>query len=293
MRPTSRTMIGSFAMVFMLAAASGHAADPSRTTIKSESFDRDPGWEGHNNRVVPAEVPTVTQDFGFSVTNHAGKAKGEIPNTTTFAVDLPDGFRKQGTTFDHFGLMNMMKAGGQMMIHFDDLRYDGRSEDFASDPKWDASRNRLKYKATDVGGAHNFGFSNTAHAGGKAGEIGGTFWRSGKYAYYADKVGPLSFDERLEARGKVVLQVGAPDADMFLGWFNSKDKETEPTKAGNFLGVHVGGPTRVGHYFQPAFTTARGTNVLATTGPVLAPGKAYDWSLLYDPNAENGLGPFA
>jgi hypothetical protein len=446
----AKNMLGSFAIVFMVAAAPGRGAEPTRTTIKSESFDRDPGWEGHNNRVVPAEVPIVTQDFGFSATNNAGKAKGEMggtvtrasepafygdkigprtlddklsasgsfaitkttpgggvffgffraeqpgaggrptgslglhldsehsggrlavrlitgqnqscgtfitpfipgkfrptpirndgtryhwtlnydpqandgkgrftftlrseghkpgelekpdmpethrqeararfPSTTSFAVDLPEGYRKQVTTFDHFGLMNMMKAGGQMTIHFDDLIYEGRTQDFANDPKWDASRNRLKYKASDVGGAHNFGFSNTNHAGGKGGEIGGTFWRSGKYAYYADKVGPLSFDERLEASGKVVLQVGAPDADMFLGWFNSKDTETEPTKAGNFLGVHVGGPTRVGHYFQPAFTTAKGTYGAATTGPVLSPGKAYDWSLLYDPNAENGLG---
>src|SRR5439155_330583 len=81
-------------------------------------------------------------------------------------------------------------------------------------------------------------------AGGTAGEVGGDLWRSGKYAYYADKVGPLTLDDRLEASGKVVLKVGAPDSDMFLGWFNSAGKEKSPTEAGHVLGVHVGGPTR-------------------------------------------------
>jgi hypothetical protein len=418
--------------------------------LRTESFDRDPGWDAQNNRIVPAEYPTIVQDFGFSRTNFAGKAAGEMggqvwrasepafyaagigprtlddrltasgtfaitrttpgggvffgffraaqpgaggrpiaslglhldsehtggrlavrlitgqnrscgtfitpflpgkfrptpirndgtryawtldynpqanggqgrftftlrsdahlpgelekaelpesfreeahrrfPSTTTFAVDLPEGYRRQETTFDHFGLMNMMKAGGRVAIYFDDLHYDGRSEDFAADPHWDASGNRLTYQATDVGGAHNFGFRPTNHAGGRPGELGGTFWRSGPYAYFADRVGPLSLDDRLEARGRVVLEVGAPDADMFLGWFNSAEKERSPVEAGNFLGVHVGGPTRVGHYFHPAFATAKGTHGLADGGPVLLPGKVYDWSLLYDPAAADGQG---
>jgi hypothetical protein len=71
----------------------------------------------------------------------------------------------------------------------------------------------------------------------KVGEVEGTFWRSGKYAYYADKVGLLTLDNRL-------LKVGAPDTDMFLGWFNNANKEKPPVEAGHFLGVHVGGPTR-------------------------------------------------
>lgn len=433
-----------------LAATLGHGAVAEKPTTKSEAFDRDPGWEGHNNRIVLKAPPTIVQDFGYSKTNFAGKAAGEMggqvcrasepafyaaridprtlddrltasgtfaisktsagggvffgffratqpgaggrpiaslglhldseraggrlavrlitgqnqscgtfitpfipgkfrptpirndgtryawtldydpqanggkgrftftlrseahqpgeleqaglpdsyrqearirfPSTTTFAVDLPDGYRRQETSFDHFGLMNMMKAGGQMSIYFDDLTYNGQTQDFGNDPNWDASRNRLSYKATDVGGAHNFGFSNTNHAGGELGEVGGTFWRSGKYAYYADRIGPLSLDDRLEASGRVVLEVGAPDADMYLGWFNSAEKEKSPLEAGHFLGVHVGGPTRVGHYFHPAFTTARGTKGVADGGPVLKPGKVYDWSLVYDPTAAGGKG---
>jgi hypothetical protein len=449
----SRNSVSFFSLALLtpaLTAGNITADEPPKTILKTETFDKDPGWEGHNNHIVPAHLPTVTQDFGYSKTNFAGKAAGEMggqvtrasepayyadkigpktldeklsasgtfaltkttpgggiffgffraeqpggggrptgslgldmdcehsgarlavrlitgqnqscgtfitpfipgkfrptpirndgtryswtldydpqaaggrgaftftihgdapkagefvkaeipethkqearkrfPEVTSFTVELPKGYKKQGTTFDHFGLMNMMKPGGKMTIYFDDLQYDGRTQDFAEDPKWDSSGNRATYQAKDVGGAHDFGFSNTNHAGGKPGEVGGTFWRSGKYGYYADKVGPLSLDDRLEASGKVVLKSAGPDSDMFLGWFNSANKDESPTQAGNFLGVHVGGPTRVGHYFHPSFTSAKGTRGQAAAGPVLTPGKVYDWSLVYDPSAEGGLG---
>lgn len=228
---------------------------------------------------LPADLPE----------SYRREALSRFPNTTEFSVDLPAGYKQQGTVFDRFGLMNMMKAGGAMKIYFDDLEYTGRSEDFTDDPHWDSSRNRVNYQATDVGGAHNFGFSDTNYAGGRPGEIGGTFWRSGEYGYYADRVGPLSLDDRLEASGKVVLKVGAPDSDMYLGWFSSSAKSS-PSQAGDFLGVHVGGPTRIGHYFQPAFATSKATKAHAEKGPVLQPNKCYEWSLVYDPTADGGQG---
>ncbi len=77
---------------------------------------------------------------------------------------------------------------------------------------------------------------------------------------------------------------------MFLGWFDSANKDKPPTETGGFVGVHVGGPTRVGHYFQPAPATANGTKSLDKTGPLLTPGQVYDWSLVYDPAASDGNG---
>jgi hypothetical protein len=445
-RPLCLTLLVALAA----GATDGTADDQPKTALKTESFDKDPGWEGHNNRIVPERAPTVTQDFGYSKTNFAGQAAGELggqitrasepayygdkvgpvtldeklsasgtfaltkttagggiffgffraeqpvaggrptgslgmnldcerggarlavrlitgqnqscgtfvtpflpgkfrptlirndatryrwtldydpegaggrgqfhftfqggapkpgefsnadipeshkqearrrfPDVTAFTVDLPEGYRKQCTKFDHFGLMNMTKPGGSMNIYFDDLQYLGRAQDFSKDPSWDASGNRATYRAKDVAGAHDFGFSPTNHAGGKPGEVGGTFWRSGKYGYYADKVGPLALDDRLEASGKVVLKSGGPDSDMFLGWFNSANKDEPPARAGHFLGIHVGGPTRVGHYFHPSLVTAKGTRSQAAAGPVLTPGKVYEWSLVYDPTAEGGNG---
>jgi hypothetical protein len=443
----------SLTLLVALAAGAGNGGaeePPKKMALKTESFDKDPGWEGHNNRIAPGRIPTVTQDFGYSKTNFAGRAPGELgglvarasepayyadqigpvtldetlsasgtfaltktaagggiffgffraeqpgaggrpigslgmnldcerggarlavrlitgrnqscgtfvtpflpgkfrptpiradgtryrwaldydprgaggrgqfrftlrgdapkpgeysnadlpeshkqearrcfPDVTAFTVDLPEGYRQQGTTFDHFGLMNMMKPGGRMAIYFDDLRYLGRTQDFSRDPKWDASGNRATYRSKDVGGAHDFGFSATNYAGGAPGEAGGTFWRSGKYAYYADRVGPLTLDDRLEASGKVVLRSGGPDSDMFLGWFNGANKDQPPTQAGHFLGVHVGGPTRVGHYFHPSLATAGRARSQAAAGPVLTPGKVYEWSAVYDPAAGGGNG---
>jgi hypothetical protein len=233
--------------------------------------------------------------------NFKQEADRRFPHTTTFAVDLPPGFKEQSTVFDHFGLMNMMKAGGRMKIYFGDLKVLGQPAGFSHDPGWDAAGNRITYQAKDVGGAHDFGFSNTAFAGGdKPGEIGGTFWRSDHWAYYADNVGTLSFENRLEARGKISLAVGAPDSDMCVGWFhadrtagspdkNSPDKGS-PDKASPFIGIKIGGPTRVGHYFLPIAAFTPESRALPKTGPVLKLGESQDWALVYDPAAHNGAG---
>jgi len=50
------------------------------------------------------------------------------------------------------------------------------------------------------------------------------------------------------------------------------------------------GPTRSGHYFIPTFRTATGGAGKVDRGPVLTPGKNFEWSLLYDPTANGGDG---
>src|SRR6185437_9254336 len=68
-------------MSFAALAVQGNIAraeEPAKATIKSESFDHDPSWEGHNNRIVVKKMPTVRQDFGYSSTGFAGKAPGEM-----------------------------------------------------------------------------------------------------------------------------------------------------------------------------------------------------------------------
>jgi hypothetical protein len=52
----------------------------------------------------------------------------------------------------------------------------------------------------------------------------------------------------------------------------------------------VGGPTRLGHYFIPVLVTAKGGKNRVKQGPVITPGKAFDWSLVYDPAANGGDG---
>ena len=223
----------------------------------------------------------------FTITSDSATPGDFEGKPVTF--DLPPGYRQQGATFDRLGLTSGTKPGGVMTIHFDALKHDGAATDLS---KWVESGSRAAYEDKNVVGAHDFGFSGaTNHAGGaKAGEVGGSLWRGGPYGYYADKVGPLSFDDRLEARGRVVLAVGAPDADMYIGWFDSAAREESPAKVGSFIGVHVGGPTRVGHWFQPAFATAKGNRGHPDTGPVMKQGKTYDWTFVYDPAGNNGNG---
>lgn len=228
----------------------------------------------------------------FRVSSDLPTDKHEEWDGKEFTVDLTPGFKDRGTTFDRFGLMNAMKAGGTMGVHFSDLKHDGVVEDLSQDPHWIESGNRSKYEDRDQVGAHDFGYSPaTNFAGGAAaGEVGGGLWRSGNYAFYADRVGPLNLNDRLEAHGKVVLQIGSPDSDMHFGWFSGAHRDKSPVETGDFIGVHIGGPTRIGHYFQPAMATSRGTVAHPKTGPVLKPGKVYDWSFVYDPDANDHQG---
>ena len=54
--------------------------------------------------------------------------------------------------------------------------------------------------------------------------------------------------------------------------------------------MHVGGPTCIGHYFIPVFGTSKGTKGKVDQGPILTPGKVFEWSLVYDPAANGGWG---
>ena len=143
---------------------------------------------------------------------HAALQAAEYVPVPGAAVDLPSGYKEQGTIFDRFGLMNSERGGNPMTIYFDDLSYDGKAEDFSEDPRWLASGNHSRFEDSVQGGAHDFGFSaQTSHAGGSPGELGGTIWRSGVYGYYAARVGVLTLTNRLEASGKVVLEAAPPE----------------------------------------------------------------------------------
>ena len=256
------------------------------------TLDYDPHGADENGRFIftmRSETHT-SQDYGKLPELSEKEAQARFPNTTTFTVDLTPGFRKENATFDRFGMCNVMKSGGSAVMFFDDLQFNGEAQDFSKEPAWTATGNRASYEDREVTGAHDFGYSATNHAGGAKGEIGGGLWRSGDFGYYADRVGPLGLEQRLEARGTVKLVTAGPDSDMQFGWFNSAAKDKGAGDAENFIGIHVGGPTRIGHYFIPAFATAKGTKGKVEHGPILIPGKVLAWSLIYDPAANGGHG---
>ncbi len=257
------------------------------------TLDYDPLAAGGNGRFTFTLHSDThqTQDYGTLPEAFEKEARARFPNTTTFTVDLTPEIREEGATFDRFGLLNGMKGGGTATIFFDDLRYNDRSQDFSKEPSWTGTGNRVSFEDKEQVGVHDFGYSpQSSFAGGKAGEVGGGLWRTGKYAFYADRVGPLNLEQRLEARGKVCLVTAGPDSDASIGWFSSASKERGAGEDRDFVGIHVGGPTRVGHYFIPQCATSGSGRGKVKSGPVLVPGRKLEWSLVYDPEGAGGNG---
>lgn len=63
------------------------ARNAATAAERTEHFDKEPGWHGHNNRATSPEPRTVRQDFGYSRTGHAGGAPGEIGGFITPAAE--------------------------------------------------------------------------------------------------------------------------------------------------------------------------------------------------------------
>src|SRR4051812_14132021 len=70
--------IGMLTGLLLFVAPAAKAAE-----LRSQSFDRDPGWDAYNNRIPADEGKVIVQDFGYSQTNFAGKKPGEIGGTIT------------------------------------------------------------------------------------------------------------------------------------------------------------------------------------------------------------------
>ena len=173
--------------------------------------------------------------------NFMAEVRKRFPITTTFTVDLPEGFKKQGTTFDHFGLLNGMKPGGHITIHFDDLQYVGCAAGFSDTRKWDVEylRQRLNPLCrAELRLQRDQPRRRRQSRRTRRNLLCGT---ESPIAWYADKVGPLSLDQKLIVRGKIAFLSGSPDSGMVFGWFNSK---TTGDKDGlkDFVGVRVEGP---------------------------------------------------
>lgn len=189
-----------------------------------------------------------------------------------FTVPLPAGFKKN-TEFDLFGMMNMTRPGGSLSAYFGDLELGGHPLDLKG--AWRGNGNRQTYQTDELPGQQDFGWSQTSFAGGSPGEIGGVFWRAeGLQSFYAADVGRLSTSDRLEASGRLNLVSGAPDSGMAFGWF-------DPVSFA-FIGAQLGGPTRVGHYLLPSYELG-GDHGRARKGPVVMPGKAHSWTMLFEP----------
>ncbi len=248
-------------------------------------------------QLIPTGVPYT---FEFAYDPDANGGVGEVTFTLggtgpltggpfTFKV-TPDQ-RKAGATFDSFGIVNSQSTGHGFEVYFDDLVVDGKPISFDSDPKWPGNGNRARHDDYGEDGAHQFGFSETAFAGGKKGELGGLIFSAPKYpGYYAADVGRLGLDDRLTASGKLALREYGSDGGMYVGWFDSHKRGFPPA---NVLGVQIDGTTTSGPRFRGC--VASGDPKLAhcpwETAPPLAPdGAVHTWKIEYSPQEDGGRG---
>ena len=102
--------------------AAAAAAAPPPMKLKTEHFDADPGWDGHNNRATTPPPQDVTQNFGYSASTHvAGGANGEIGGFITPAIE-PAWYAKvlPNLTFDDpfsvSGNLAVQNGGGHTLV---------------------------------------------------------------------------------------------------------------------------------------------------------------------------------
>jgi hypothetical protein len=202
--------------------------------------------------------------------------------------------REQGITVDRFGIFNMQLPGQEMEAYFDDITINGQIHDFTDDPKWEAVGNRDLVEDVREYAAQDYGFSATSNAGGKPGEMGGRFisvdpWEKQFQGHYGDRVGRLSLDHKLVARGKLATRTFSIDSTFALGWFSATDRGGWPLK--NFVGVAFDSLTDTGRIVQTLYGTTEGSKARSSDYVTFNPdGTSYDWTLEYDPAAAGGNG---
>lgn len=175
-----------------------------------------------------------------------------------------------------------------------------RSQSFDADPAWDGHNNRSRaFEPRKV--VQDFGWSQTAYAGGQAGEVGGFISPDAKPAYFAKSLPAKSLNDTLTASGTVAVSTsGTIDGagNTLLGFFNAhslNEWRTPNTLAlrinGRGDGFHVHLEYCTSHwraggaFFQDEQGDGRYQLKRFASGR-----KPHTWSLTYDPAGNNGSG---
>jgi len=211
-----------------------------------------------------------------------------------YTCTLSHGHKSAGAVFNRFGIFNHQTTGGGMEVYFSDLTLDDRPVDLRSG--WVGKGNQTEFEEPIIRPYHQMGYFPGDAASGSKGKIGGIMWRDEKPAYYADKVGPFTLDDELFASGKLSFNGAGTDSGIYLGWFDSASKTNNLVpenveRQKNLLAILIEGPSRIGHYFRPAYFTASGEGRHQDSGPIIQPdGTVHTWSLHYSPSAADGKG---
>src|SRR5205814_3580706 len=91
--------------------------DGTRYTWKLDYDPQAAGGRGQFTFTLHGDAPPPDEYVKADLPEtHKEEARRRFPAVTKFTVDLPEGYKQQNATFDHFGVMNMMKAGGATTI---------------------------------------------------------------------------------------------------------------------------------------------------------------------------------
>ncbi len=175
-----------------------------------------------------------------------------------------------------------------------------RLQDFATDPGWDRLNNRSE-KPNKRTIKQDFGYHTSQHAGGeRAGEIGGFITPAGEAAYYAKPLKEADLSQGLTASGK--LACTGRQFNVLIGFFHTgalKEWRTPNTIALRIYGrgekfyayvEYATAKWRAGGDSPQPFPSMQSPNRHSDPRGFAAGGAVHDWSLRYDPHANNGLG---
>ena len=129
MEPTRRIIVvvgAVLASTWGAVIVADGAADAPSSNVRTQTFDADPKWDGHNNRIGAAREPLpVRQAFGYSRTAHAGGASaGEVGGFVSPAAEpafyggaLPAGLSLE-TPLAASGKLMVPRGGGNVLVGF-------------------------------------------------------------------------------------------------------------------------------------------------------------------------------
>jgi hypothetical protein len=180
-------------------------------------------------------------------------------------------------------------------------RCEERHESFDRDPHWDGHHHRSQVPEPRTV-RQDFGFSQTQHAGGLAvGELGGYITPAAEPAYYALPIARKTFEDRLEASGRLACEGG--QFHVLLGFFNAQTINEWRTPNSLFLRLYGRGDV---FYAYVEYATSRWRaggdspgGFAMTTEPdtgkqqlrgFAGRGVPHTWTLKYDPTGHGGGG---
>jgi len=175
-----------------------------------------------------------------------------------------------------------------------------RTAKFDRDPGWDGRNNRsTAFAPREI--VQDFGYSRTGHAGGRPGEIGGKVTPAGEQAYYAVPISPRTFEDSLEASGRMTLAGGS--GHLLIGFFDAASADVWRTPNSIALRIHGRGDHfyayveyatskwRAGGDSPGGFTTVPdGEEGKRSLRGFAGKGALHTWSIRYDPAANHGSG---